>query len=619
MTPQHIPGGNPPFNLEGAIVFTAAAVAKGESYASFAARFLANTDILMPAPAHGNLREDPGLRRRVAIALVRALWRQMPDPTHRYAPAPLPNPERNAPCHCGSGLKYKKCCEPIERGVPIERMNLLPQLLEALPKKRWAELVGSRIALEMVGVTAHEWSGEGKDTEAMTLLEPWFADDSHLDGRHELMFDTLLEVYTHLGKPRKKATLLDRALAQGDRAIRSAAIQRQICMHADQGDYDAAWKLFGEAQRADPDSPSLSHVEVTILISEGREAEARERARFWVMRLQRRGDPDLADLIGFLDNIANHGSGAMLDLAADREPAVGELIEAFRRAPPVACAYTLTAQDDSAGPLNATADLAEALADWEETFPNPYDLEFPEDAEAEIWASAPDWLALLDQRPILWQCFEVIDSLVQAVLMIPVPGTETLAIELLDRAERLLREVIRANSAEGLKVEWGWLQNRTALSLIGERITIDRDQSPSAENLARMEWLVRTLNPGDNQGFRTRLLRHYLELGRYDDALAFADLYPDDFAAMQYTRALALFALNRIDDATLALKNAIAQYPKLLTWLLKPRPKPPRSDGFGIAVGGDEEAWIYRRDHLSLWQDLGAMEWAGLVKRSSKR
>jgi tetratricopeptide (TPR) repeat protein len=619
MTPQRTADDDSPFDLEGAIFLIAAAVARGDSYTTFAASFLTNTDRLMPAPAHGNLREDPGLRRRVAIALVRALWRQMPDPTHRYAPAPLPNPERNAPCHCGSGLKYKKCCEPIERGVPIERMNLLPHLLEALPKKRWAELVGSRIALEMVGVTAHEWSGERKDEEALTLLEPWFADDAHLDGRHELMFDTLLEVYTHLGSPRKKAALLDRALVHGDPAIRSAAIQRQICMHADQGDYDAAWKLFGEAQRADPDSPSLSHLEVTMLISEGREAEARERAQFWGMRLKRRRDPELVELIDFLDNIANHGSGAMLDLAADMEPTVGELMEAFRQAPPLVSAYTLAPQDDSAGPLNATAELTEALADWEETFPSPCDLEFPEDAEAEIWASAPAWLALLEQRPILWQSFEVLDSLIQAVHTIPIPGTENLAIDLLDRAERLLREVIRENSAEGLKLEWGWLENRTALSLIGERITIDRDQSPSAENLARMEWLVRTLNPNDNQGFRTRLLRHYLELGRYDEALAFAELYPDDFAAMQYTRALALFALNRIDDATLALKSAIAQYPKLLTWLLKPRPKPPRSDGFGIAVGGDEEAWIYRHDHLSLWQDLGAIEWAGLVNRSSKR
>jgi SWIM/SEC-C metal-binding protein len=30
------------------------------------------------------------------------------------APA-KPKPDRNAPCPCGSGLKYKKCCLPKER------------------------------------------------------------------------------------------------------------------------------------------------------------------------------------------------------------------------------------------------------------------------------------------------------------------------------------------------------------------------------------------------------------------------------------------------------------------------------------------------------------------------
>ena len=118
---------DPGFNMEGAIAFIAMAVARGESFAEYSARALGDTDYLMPPPAHGNLRNDPGLRRSVALALIRALWRQMPDPQNRFAPAALPHPERNALCHCGSGKKYKKCCEPIERSVPIQHMNLLPR------------------------------------------------------------------------------------------------------------------------------------------------------------------------------------------------------------------------------------------------------------------------------------------------------------------------------------------------------------------------------------------------------------------------------------------------------------------------------------------------------------
>lgn len=619
MTLKPPPDDEPPFDMDAAIVFITTAIAHGETYASFAARMLVDTDHLMPPPKQGNLRDDPALRRALAIALVRALWRQIPDPTQRYAVASLPNPERNAPCHCGSELKYKKCCAPIDAGVPIERMNLLPQLLEVLPKKRWSELVGSRVPLDMLGHTAYEWTHEGRDKDAVALLEPWLADAAHFDVRHELMFDTLLDAYTNLGQPRKKAALLDRAHEHGDRTIRSVALQRRVCMYADQGDYAKAWERFGDAQRADPDSPSLAHVEVTVLLSEGRDAEARERARFWVMRLQRRGDPQLEDLIELLGDIASQGSAALLDIAGDQQPAFGELQQLIAEAPPVACAYTLQPDGDSAGPLAASADLGIALAHWESTFPDLYELEFPEDIEDRIWASAPEWLDLLRAKPILWQCFEVLDSLVEVVALIPVPGTEHLATDLLDRAEQLLREVIRANAAEGLKLEWGWLQNRAALDLLGQRISIARNPGPSAENVARLEWLVRTLNPSDNLGFRPRLLRHYLELGRFDEALAFADLYPDDFPGMQYSRALALFALDRIEDATEALRNAQESYPKPLAWLLKKQPTPPRSNGYGIELGGDEEAWNYRIHHLALWQKLGALDWAARIKRLRKR
>ena len=45
------------------------------------------------------------------------VWKQTPHPAHRYAAAALPVPERNAACHCGSGRKYKQCCQLIERDI----------------------------------------------------------------------------------------------------------------------------------------------------------------------------------------------------------------------------------------------------------------------------------------------------------------------------------------------------------------------------------------------------------------------------------------------------------------------------------------------------------------------
>ena len=599
---------DPGFNMEGAILYIAMALARGESFAQYSARALDDTDYLMPPPAHGNLRDDPGLRRSVALALVRALWRQMPDPANRFAPAELPNPERNALCHCGSGHKYKKCCEPIERSLPTQRMNLLPPLLSTLPKKRWAELVGSRISLDMVAATASDWSNEGLDKDAMALLEPWFVGDKYLDARHEILFDLLLNVYTNLGKPRKKSTLLERGIGCDDRVLRSSAMQRRVSLLADAGKYREAWLEFRNAQREDPDSPSLSHLEVIVLLNEGREAEARERARFWISRLQKRRDPGLDDLIEMLSGIAEHGGEGMLRIAEEMKPGVAEFISALRNAPPVSSAYLLQPAEDSAGPLMPLPALEKAHREWDDVFP---DFELAgEESAALIWITAPQWLAVLDEQPILWQSFEVIPTLIEAVLAIAVPGTEGLINELAQRAESLLREVIRSNAAEGLKLEWGWMENRLALSLLGDLIVEDLNRPPTEESLARLEWLVLTLNPDDNQGFRDDLLRGYLECGRLGDALALSDRYPDDLAPMRYNRALTLFALGEIDRAVTALHDAVTEYPKPLTWLLKVNPKVPKQGKYGIAIGGDEEAWIYRNEHLHLWDQFAALEWA---------
>lgn len=66
-------------------------------------------------------------------------------------------------------------------------------------------------------------------------------------------------------------------------------MHRRCTMLADEGEYLAAWKLFKEAQRADPDNPSLAHLEVVLLISQGEVGEAQERARFWARRLKKLG------------------------------------------------------------------------------------------------------------------------------------------------------------------------------------------------------------------------------------------------------------------------------------------------------------------------------------------
>lgn len=55
-----------------------------------------------------------------------------------------------------------------------------------------------------------------------------------------------------------------------------------------------------EAQREDPENPSLAVLELTLLLSRGEIDQARERARSWIAQLECRRDPGLAALIGYL-------------------------------------------------------------------------------------------------------------------------------------------------------------------------------------------------------------------------------------------------------------------------------------------------------------------------------
>lgn len=571
--------------------------------------------------AHGHLPtelRDGALDWPAASCMAREVWRQTPHPAAGYGPGTLPATGRNDPCPCGSGRKYKQCCASIEQDMPKLEMNLLPMVLDVLPRRRWAELALSRIDPDMVFDTARQMNKAFREKETCALLEPWFVDDADFNAQREGLFDMLLDAYTALPKPRKKTQLLDRALAVGDRRMRSAAMQRKSTMLADAGDYVAAWDMFGQAQRADPASTSLSHLEITLLMSQGRHPEARERARFWAHRLSALRDPELDHVIAFMREIAEHGEQALTQRILDSEPDLQELAALLQAAPPVVAQYTLSPGEEEAGALKPKRGLQNALRRWDALAPQVGHSPLFEEAVGP--ASMADWLPLLRQQPILWNAFEVLDTIVETMHAWPMHLViDAIVVPVLNRAEQLLREVLRDNHAQGKRLEWGWLENRPALSLLGNRIAIEGDEPPSETSLARLEWLVRTLNPGDNQGFRHSLVRAYLRIGRIDDALAVCESYPDDFAAMQYNHALALFAAGKSGLAVTMLHAAVDAYPKLLTWLLKGNPKPPAQGQWGIAVGGDEEAWIYRHETLALWQHLGAMDWLRHCAKALKK
>lgn len=560
--------------------------------------------------------------RGLFLAMGRLLWNRTPLPDNRYRPRPLPKPERNAPCACGSGRKYKHCCARIESFPdPLEGLSLLKYVLEETPVARFKELPHAHLPLDELDYVAHSWLEEGRAADAVKLLEPLFADLARLDERAEMAFETLADCYDELDRPRQKAQLVEAVCAAPDKRLRSAGLHRRITMVADQGDSPRAWQLFHEAQRFDPDNPFLGALEVTLLQAQGEHERAKERGQFWIARLARDRDHDYGELVARLRELIDNPDELHFEAAARQLPGLAPLRELIEKLPAPQCHYRLEPDEEGAGPLQPNTALARLIKEWRENT----QLDRPSLTQLRPGAGGWDDLApgivWLAGHPLAWQCFEVLDDLVLGLAEVrrEVGTDQLLVLPLLRHAAALLRVVLKANNAEGKTLEWGFHENRPALRLLVNLIHTLLDMKRGDEAVPLMEWAVFELNPNDNHGLREILARSYLERGRAQAALDLCERYPEDMAAMEYDRVLALHALGRLDEAAAALRRASQDSPEVLRMLLAANPRQPKMNPGYVSVGGKDEAWLYRQDYLELWRAGGALEWAASLTAKRAR
>jgi len=559
----------------------------------------------------------PGAERPLGMALFREIWNHTPRPDQGWQRQTLPKPERNGPCPCGSGAKYKQCCGSPQGAAPFpsEGFTVLAYVLETVPVSGYATLPFKQLDPEELAHVADQWQKEGRIEAATILLEGLLASGRRLGRQHEWAFDTLCDLYLDAGRDDDRLALVERFMQAADRQLRAAAWQRRATLHADRGEHEAAWAVFGEALRLDPDNPALAHLELVMLANQDRYDEVRSRAAFWAKRLARTGRAD-ETLVELMEDVARDPDilREMLDEHAMGEgvaPApedMAELQALIGNLPPPSNHYRLSPEGDSAGPLQPTAELGALEDEWAE-------LHWGDSEDSDPWRDTR-WLHWLRSHPLAWQSFEVMYALMDAIeegLLLDYDDEQADAMEvaLLDHAVRVLRQVLAGNRAEGLRLEWGWVENRAALRLLMQRIDIACD---TPDELPLLEWLVLTLNPNDNSGHRERLVHACCEAGRAADALAVCDRYPGDtLAGILYGRVLALYLLGCRGDAVAALAEAVKRLPKVLKTLLAKRPKaPPLTPGL-IEHGGDDEAWQYRIESRESWITCDALGWLAEV------
>ena len=593
----HLPEYN---DLEILLTLTTRQIIRGDSLNEFLLWFLKYAPSLTPGLVQQTGTSDPEAQRALLLMLGRAIWSRTPVPANRFRPRSLPKPERNAPCPCGSGIKYKQCCSNFENAPsPLDHISFLPMVLDQLTAKERKELPYAQLNHEELAHVAREWLAADRAKDAIALLEGLFRDMDTLDERAETAFNCLLDCYDRCHNPLKKKRLLERGFKAPNKHLRAAAMQRQCCILADRREYDAGWALFQQLQRLTPNDPSLAHLEILMLNGQGKRTLATDRARFWLARLSHhKATPVAEELLDFLRQVADGRMGdAMAHIAREMDPVIDHLIDIVQNLPKPAVHYTLTPHDGSAGPLVPDTELRKLLETWE-------DLEMASPTLEED-------LHWLTHNPVALQSFDILESWLDGLAELPeLHGSEeAVFLPLLQHAEAILRLVITRYKAETCQLEWGWHENRPALRLMERLATQYRVLGRTKDAVTLMTWMVHTLNPHDNQGMRFLLIHDLLRLNRPTDAIALGNQYPDDFSAMRYGHALA-FYLNKDTGAALsALHNACNRYPEVRKMLIADNPRKPRINEGYITVGGKDEAWVYRQEQWDLWQSSGGLAW----------
>lgn len=221
--------------------------------------------------------------RSIAFEMGREIWNKVPLPGAGYRTRPMPRPERNEPCPCGSGQKHKKCCGAVAGSrfeLPFQAEDAWTLVLAQIPEAEAAQLVAEkRVPRALLPGIAERLIELDHAEAALALLEPLCEEPERLEERDAPVIEVLIEAYDELGLEESK----ERAIARLDGALRPAlrlvlweALARSFMV---QGDGGRAWEMVERIRRVDPESPVLGWVEVILLLGENRLAEASARAR----------------------------------------------------------------------------------------------------------------------------------------------------------------------------------------------------------------------------------------------------------------------------------------------------------------------------------------------------
>jgi tetratricopeptide (TPR) repeat protein len=404
---------------------------------------------------------DDAARSSLALELGRSLWNAMPLPGNGFRPRPIPKPERNDPCPCGSGRKYKKCCAEWADGVPdLEPEAVWILVVEELSQEAVEALGESgRVPRNLVGQIAAAVLDNGDALRAVALVRPLFDRPERLDERDAASLNTLLEAYEELDLDEERWEVAERLARDLRVPLRAVLWENLARTYAVAGEMEEAWTSLERARMDDPESPALGPLEVSLLLAEGRTEEAGERARYWRGRLR---EGELTEQgFEFLARVGENPQETQLRFSLGDEVTekLHQLEAWLARAEPLSAAYGIEAVegDPEAGRLVTPVSLQELEGGFEAAFYPPLSMTGPEldgydeEDEEEDWEPwdedrAEQWLGFLLEHPAALDSVDVLEDVAHAVSSIATDRygflDRPLLRPILDRGLAILRQAL---------------------------------------------------------------------------------------------------------------------------------------------------------------------------------
>lgn len=178
------------------------------------------------------------------------------------------------------------------------------------------------------------------------------------------------------------------------------------------------------------------------------------------------------------------------------------------------------------------------------------------------------------------------------------------------KAHKLAVESIPDNFVPGIdQLHWGHLENRPLLRTF-HAYGLELMKEQNFEKAIKEFDFILKVNPNDNQGVRHLVIDCLFHLDRPADVLNFEILYPDEHSLeFLYGKFLALFLLDRKDEAKIQLKIARKKFPFVAEELTKTKhifpadefEKKFRTAGYGYPVGSRQEAFAYWSASQQFW------------------